>query len=348
VIGLLAGAAGIAVAIATARWLRDPRSWLYVIDVPNHRSLHTVPTPSSGGIAVLAGIAVAWSLTVASRGVLVEAGALGAATLLVAAISYLDDLGGVRARYRLSVHFAAAIVLLWVGRLVPTPAVLGLPAALGSAGASVVCALAVAWMVNLYNFMDGMDGFAGGMAVIGFGTLALLGARAGATTYATLALGVAVAGSGFLVYNFPPARLFLGDVGSGPLGLLAAGFGLWAVRDGIASAWGVVLIFSPFVVDATVTLLRRLGRREAVWQPHRAHYYQRLVALAGQHRRVVLGEYVLMLTCAATVVVAPGGRPGAPSGGVLVLWAAIYGLLMTGVHRLEMRRRGEPDERRLA
>jgi UDP-N-acetylmuramyl pentapeptide phosphotransferase/UDP-N-acetylglucosamine-1-phosphate transferase len=196
-------------------------------------------------------------------------------------------------------------------------------------------------MINLYNFMDGMDGFAAGMAVAGFTALAVLGHRAGATTYALLCLGVAGASAGFLSVNFPPARIFLGDVGSGSLGLLAAGFGLWAVRERIASVWGIVLIFSPFMVDATVTLGRRLARREMVWQAHRTHYYQRLVGLGWQHRVVVVGEYVLMIGCGATVLLAPGGR-GNPPVSALLAWALLYGLLILGVRGLERTRQHLP------
>jgi UDP-N-acetylmuramyl pentapeptide phosphotransferase/UDP-N-acetylglucosamine-1-phosphate transferase len=152
-------------------------------------------------------------------------------------------------------------------------------------------------MLNLYNFMDGMDGIAGGMAVFGFGTFAVFGLLAGATLFSVLNLIIAAAALGFLVFNFPPARIFMGDVGSSTLGLLAAALSLWGVRDGIFPFWIALLVFSPFIVDATVTLLRRLWRRERIWHAHKTHYYQRLVQAGWGHRKTVLLEYAIMLGC---------------------------------------------------
>ena len=192
--------------------------------------------------------------------------------------------------------------------------------------------LFVLWMINLYNFMDGMDGFAGGMAVIGFTTLAWLG-RAD-TEFAAVCMTIAAACAGFLVYNFPPARLFLGDTGSTALGFLAAACSLWGSQAGLFPFWAALWVFSPFIVDATVTLLRRLVRGERVWEAHRSHYYQRLVLLGWGHRRTVLAEYALMLACAGAAILAVQ----LPTGGILALAAGglcIYGLLIRGVIWLE-------------
>jgi len=143
-----------------------------------------------------------------------------------------------------------------------------------------------------------MDGFAGGMAVIGFSTLAMLGWWVGDPVFAALNLVIAGAAAGFLVFNFPPARIFMGDTGSSTIGFLAAGMLLWAERRGVAPLWVSMLIFSPFVVDATVTLVRRFVRGEKVWKAHKSHYYQQLVQAGWGHRRTVLFEYLLMLFCA--------------------------------------------------
>jgi UDP-N-acetylmuramyl pentapeptide phosphotransferase/UDP-N-acetylglucosamine-1-phosphate transferase len=190
-------------------------------------------------------------------------------------------------------------------------------------------------MINLYNFMDGMDGFAGGMAVIGFSTLAWLG-RADAG-FAAVCLTVAAASAGFLIHNFPPAKIFLGDTGSTTLGFLAAACSLWGSKADLFPFWVALLVFSPFIVDATVTLLRRLLRGEKVWEAHRKHYYQRLVLLGWGHRRTVLVEYALMLACAGSAELAihlsPAGQATLAAG-----WLLIYGLLMWGVGRLERRR----------
>jgi UDP-N-acetylmuramyl pentapeptide phosphotransferase/UDP-N-acetylglucosamine-1-phosphate transferase len=187
-------------------------------------------------------------------------------------------------------------------------------------------------MINLYNFMDGMDGFAGGMTLIGFSTLAWLG-RADAT-FTDVCLIVAAASAGFLIHNFPPAKIFMGDTGSTALGFLTAACTLWGSKANLFPLWIAILVFSPFIVDATVTLLRRLLRGEKVWQAHRSHYYQRLVLLGWGHRKTVLAEYVLMLACAGSAVLAME-LPPAGQTWLLVIWVFIYSLLIWGVGRLE-------------
>ncbi len=259
--------------------------------------------------------------------------------LLVAGVSFMDDRRGLPVGARLAAHVVAASLLLWGGlslhRLSFPGRTWSLPVWLG-AGLSLICTV---WMVNLYNFMDGMDGFAGGMAVIGFGGFAALGWLAGNDPYFWTSLIVAVAAAGFLAYNFPPARIFMGDVGSSTLGFLAAALSLWGVRDGVFPIWTALLVFSPFVVDATVTLVARLVRGEKVWQAHRSHYYQRLVQLGWGHRRTVLWEYVLMLACVASAMWLRARAPLA-QGVVLLVWVAVYGSLMSWVHRTQRRRPG--------
>jgi len=208
---------------------------------------------------------------------------------------------------------------------------------LGAAGIPFAL-LFVVWVTNLYNFMDGMDGFAGGMACSGFLLLAILGWREGRETFALLATTVATAHLGFLVLNFPPARIFLGDAGSIPAGFLAAGFSLWGVREAVFPLWVPLLAFSPFIVDATVTVLRRFFRRERVWEAPRSHYYQRLVLAGWSHRRTVLAEYGLML--AATLSAAGFGFfPHDRWAGLGIAgWIVIYFALAFLVRRVEMRR----------
>jgi UDP-N-acetylmuramyl pentapeptide phosphotransferase/UDP-N-acetylglucosamine-1-phosphate transferase len=125
---------------------------------------------------------------------------------------------------------------------------------------------------------------------------------AGHDLFLIVNLIVAAASAGFLFFNFPPARIFMGDIGSSTLGLLAATLSLWGARDGVFPFWIVLLVFSPFIVDATVTLVRRLFRGEKVWQAHKSHYYQKLVQAGWGHRRTVLLEYGIMLGCAITAV----------------------------------------------
>lgn len=329
---VLAVLAAFAVAAGLTRQFCDPASRLHILDHPNERSLHSRPIPRSGGVAILGGILVGGMLAYTLYPVSGEIGILLISAAPVILISFLDDRFGINPGIRILVHFLAAIVLLGAGygpdslemsgtAWIPPPGVL-----------VSVLILFVVWMINLYNFMDGIDGLAGGMAVIGFVTFAILGRDNG--LFASASLLIAGAVGGFLLFNFPPARIFLGDTGSSFLGLLVAAFSLWASRDGLFSLWVAVLIFSPFVVDASVTLLRRLAHGERIWRPHKTHYYQRLVQVGWGHRRTVLAEYVLMLSCSLSALVAVHMPVGIQTS-LLVTWLLIYVFLMVGIQRLE-------------
>ncbi|MBK5937931.1 glycosyl transferase [Halochromatium roseum] len=335
---LLALAAVIASAFAVSAVLttllaRGRFRFLHVLDHPNERSLHARPVPRTGGLALLGGLfcglvlALLFSLIPLLPPVglqsleLLQAPLdslsqplpsqtpaplpwLGAALLLVAAVSFWDDRVGLSRRLRLLVHLAAA-VLLWIGGLrwdqlgLPGP-IISLPLLL----ALPLTLLYAVWMLNLYNFMDGMDGLAGGMASIGFAGLALLGFNAGDLTFAALCALVASASAGFLTGNLPPARIFLGDVGSSSLGLLAAGLTLWGASAGLFPLWIGWLIFSPFIVDATWTLLRRAKQGERLWDAHRSHHYQRLVLAGWGHRRTLVWALALMIAATASAIAA--------------------------------------------
>jgi len=184
--------------------------------------------------------------------------------------------------------------------------------------------------------MDGMDGFAGGMTVIGFTIFAILGIQSGETLYATLCLVIASSALGYLIFNFPPAKIFMGDVGSSTLGFLVAAFSLWASRDGIFPLWVAVLVFSPFIVDATITLIRRLVKGEKVWIAHKTHYYQRLVQLGWGHRRTVLWEYLLMILCGISAIAA-SKMDGTQQWILLIIWVLIYSTLIYYINELEIR-----------
>ncbi len=178
-------------------------------------------------------------------------------------------------------------------------------------------------MTNLFNFMDGSDGLAGGMAVLGFGAYAIAANAGGAVWLATVCVAVAAASFAFLLFNFHPAKIFMGDSGSIPLGFLAGAVGVAGWQAGVWALWFPLLVFSPFVVDATLTLAKRLFHREKVWQAHREHYYQRLVRMGLGHRKTALAGYLLMLACAT---VALGARNSSPILEVflLVVSAACY------------------------
>ncbi len=331
---VLLGISAFVISLLLARRLLDPGSVLHLLDHPNERSLHQVPIPRSGGLAILAALYLTIAILCFSNDATVLLRIAGSVTL-VAVVSLFDDHSHVAPPIRAAVHVAAALGLL-IGGL--TPDVLTLPGvswAWPEIMAIPIASVFVVWMINLYNFMDGMDGFAGGMAVIGFGFFALMGWQAGSSPFTTLSLGAAAAAGGFLLFNFPPARIFLGDTGSSVLGLLASALTLWADRDGIFAWWIGVLVFSPFIVDATVTLIRRfLFERDQWLQAHKTHFYQRLVQLGWGHRKTVISEYLLMLACALSGAVAV--RLG-PVGQWLLIFAWIvgYAALIAAVTRLE-------------
>jgi UDP-N-acetylmuramyl pentapeptide phosphotransferase/UDP-N-acetylglucosamine-1-phosphate transferase len=294
--------------LALLRWRR-----LLPVDLPNERSLHTRPTPRIGGLALLpAVLAGAWLGGVRDfdSGVLL----ICAAALFVVSVG--DDRYGLGVGLRLLAHIGAALgFCLWL---------------LGPLPVAVLAALGLVWLVNLYNFMDGANGLAGGMALIGFGALAL------ASGNAPLGWAIAGAAAGFLCFNIDPARVFLGDAGSVPLGLLAGGLGLLGAVRGDWPLWFPLLVFSPFIVDATATLLRRLLRGEKVWQAHREHYYQRLVRMGWSHRRLALTEYVLMATV-ATSALALLAAPLLGQWLGVAAWGLVYAGLMYWIDRLWQR-----------
>jgi UDP-N-acetylmuramyl pentapeptide phosphotransferase/UDP-N-acetylglucosamine-1-phosphate transferase len=194
-------------------------------------------------------------------------------------------------------------------------------------------ALAAAWLANLYNFMDGSDGLAGGMAAIGFGCSAMAALAWGDIQLAAASLSIAGAAAAFLVFNFHPARIFMGDVGSIPLGFLAAAMGILGWRNGVWPLWFPVLVFSPFIVDATVTLTRRLLRGDKVWQAHKEHYYQRLVRLGLGHRRTAIIEYFVMAAAGGSALWAAQRDPSVQLS-VIAIWCVLYAFGMFAVDRL--------------
>jgi UDP-N-acetylmuramyl pentapeptide phosphotransferase/UDP-N-acetylglucosamine-1-phosphate transferase len=331
------GAAIVAFVVAAflTRRFCDPGSRLHLLDHPNERSLHTQPTPRTGGVAILVGVvsaAPAWLFATGGASPIIVGLMAGAG--LIAVLSFLDDRRSLSVAVRFLGHIlgAGVVVLgagltspaLLPGMSLPWPLWLGLS----------LSVLFLVWMTNLYNFMDGMDGFAGGMALVGFGTFAVLGQLAGNLSFAALNLTIAAAAGGFLMFNFPPARIFMGDTGSAALGLLAGGLSLWGARDGIFPFWAALLVFSPFIVDASVTLVRRLLRGERVWRAHKSHYYQRLVQSGWGHQRTVLYEYALMLACGFSALFAQYLNPLGQAA-LILFWCLVYPLLMVGVHRLE-------------
>ncbi len=293
-----------------------------LVDHPNHRSLHAQPTPRLGGLGLLAGAVPVAAWFADSR-----LGVALACAVALAALSAIDDWRGLPVRVRLAAHvLAATIVVLALG---PGER----EAALSAAGAFGLV-LALVWMTNLYNFMDGADGLAGMMATTGFGALAIAAAGQGAWPLAAACAAFASASAGFLGFNAPPARVFLGDAGSVPLGFLAGALGACGALTLAWPGWFPVLVFSPFIVDASVTIARRVARGERAWVAHRDHYYQRVVLRGWSPRQLFLAEAALMIAAAASALVALHAEEMLQCG-ILLGWSVLYGILVAATAILD-------------
>ena len=302
-------------AVALVRLLALSRLSQSALDMPNERSLHVAPVPRTGGLGLLGAAGLGCAL-LAPPGLW---GLLALAALL-SAVTFADDRVGLPVMTRLFMQIAAAVLFLalyYVGPLWLLPLAFG----------------ALIWMANLYNFMDGSDGLAGGMTVAGFGAYAVAAIYAPAETpqaeaLAVIAACIAGAAAGFLVWNFHKASVFMGDSGSVPLGFLAAALGIVGWQSGIWPVWFPALVFSPFIADATVTLIKRFRRGEKLTQAHKTHYYQRALRMGLGHRGTALASYVLMAAVGVSALLARDWGPVAVAL-MLGFWGAAYAALMT-------------------
>ena len=327
--------AAVVAAILTGRiipWLRRRA----ILDFPNQRSSHSAPTPRGGGIAVIAVIAGAW-LAVAASGVAVPGpiALVLAAALGLALVSWRDDVAGLSASVRILAQGGAVMTALALGALPVSLA--PLPAALAIAAMVLIWL----WFINLFNFMDGIDGIAGvEAAAIGIGVaLVAFAADLGA---GPVLLGAAMAGAaiGFLRHNWHPARLFLGDVGSVPLGFLLA----WLLLDlAMRGLWPAALILPGyFLADASLTLIQRALRKEKLFQAHRRHFYQRAVAGGLSHARVSIMVGLLDLWLIVLAVVS-GRGPAAALAALVAALVSIAALLCYFGRAAKTRGSDHPD-----
>jgi Fuc2NAc and GlcNAc transferase len=281
-----------------------------VLDIPNPRSSHEVPTPRGGGLAIVL-VTTAGLLLLALHGALTwdVFAALAGGGLGVALVGFVDDRHPLSATVRLGVHFAAALWgLLCLGGLPPIN-VGGKLFVLGWGGYALG-ALGIVWTLNLFNFMDGIDGIAGSEAAfVGFTGAALTAMTRGPPEVTLCGLLLGAACLGFLRWNWPPAKIFLGDVGSGYLGYFIAVLAIAAARGQSASLWVWLILGGVFLVDATVTLARRMLRRERLDEAHRSHAYQWLARRWGSHLRmtlvVLLVNVLWLLPCGAFAALQP-------------------------------------------
>ena len=264
-----------------------------MIDVPNSRSSHSIPKPRGGGLSfvilflLFAGICFcAMNVpTIVSLGLIVPG-------LAVAAVGWFDDKKNLSALFRAGVHLISATCAVYclngLEQIDIGPQVIEL----GHVG-FVLAVLGIVWSINMYNFMDGIDGLAASEAVVVTAVGGFLSLMSGNTTVALLAFGVSLSVGGFLVWNWPPAKIFMGDVGSGFLGFLLAYLALLSEKTkGVALIVWLVLL-SAFIIDATLTLIRRVVSGEKWYQPHRTHAYELAVQVGYTHKQVTVSVIAL-------------------------------------------------------
>jgi UDP-N-acetylmuramyl pentapeptide phosphotransferase/UDP-N-acetylglucosamine-1-phosphate transferase len=303
--------------IAT-RWVLRHALGIGLLDVPNERSSHLVPTPRGGGVGVFLGLAGAWIVAIASG--CAAPWVLATALSAVAAVGFWDDVRhGVAARVRLVFQALASLtVIVALGPFDRLPLPEPLDLALGPLGWPIT----LFWMlavINIFNFLDGIDGFAGTQGLMGGIGLALL---PGPLSAQMLGWSVTGACAGFLWWNWHPARIFLGDVGSTTLGFLFAAVPLLSSHSG-AAAYSVAILLWVFLADGTFTIIRRLCHGERLWEAHRSHLYQRLVVTGLRHSDVTARVGLLMVGCCLLAVWA--ARNGSPAAGWLAGAAALIG-----------------------
>lgn len=301
------------------RWAARAR----LLDVPNARSSHQVPTPRGAGAIIVGSVAaaMAWAIDVEVPGL----AAVGGAALAIAVVSAVDDVRPLPSWFRLLVHLGSAAVAV-LGVVQSAPDSWSLPALF-------VGTVWVAGLTNAYNFMDGIDGISGSQALVSGTTIAIVSMHAGLPVEAIAGTAIASASAGFLLHNWPPARVFMGDVGSAFLGFV---FAVLTLRIGAVSySAGLAVFISlwPFVFDTALTLIRRIRRRENIFASHRSHLYQRLVIAGWSHARVTaIYAGMAAVGAAAGLVWSVGEAPWQVLISVPLMALVIY----VGVRRTEL------------
>lgn len=297
-------------------------SWLVscyapkILDLPNTRSLHTTPTPRTGGIGLIVSILLGWWLFSAALPL-----ALWLGVALLAIISLADDRINLSIWLRLFTHILVGIGFSLLFLLNGQHWLI-----------AIAIGLVIVWMINLYNFMDGSDGLAGGMALIGFGFYGVAALLANDHEFALVNFCIVGAASAFLRFNFHPAQIFMGDVGAIPLGFMAAALGLMGWMKGLWVLWFPVLVFSFFIVDATVTLIKRFFQGKKIWQAHREHYYQRIIQSGLGHRNMALIGYLMMLLTGGSAIWA-ASYDLITLNWLTVMWGGAYLIIMLAFDR---------------
>ena len=295
------------------------------IDIPNERSSHSTPTPRGGGIAIVT-VMVAALAGCYLRNLIDgrDAVAIAAGSLIVALVGYLDDRGTITAaRWRLLGHTLGALIIVVGLRGLPALPVFGRAVDLGIVG-SILAILYLMWLLNLFNFMDGIDGIAGTETLV----VALCGAflaweAAPSSKLWIMPLALAGAAAGFLFLNWSPAKIFLGDIGSGFIGIVMGALSLQAAHTVPRLGWCWVILMGVFIVDASVTLFRRSLRRERLYIAHRNHAYQHLAIKLNSHATVAAGVGAITLLWLLPIALAVERQTIDGFAGVLIAYAPL-------------------------
>ncbi len=309
-----------------------------VLDVPNERSSHTVATPRGGGMAILAAVVGSGAIAALYGAVsMKDALTLGVGALALGVVGWVDDHGGLPATLRLGVHFAVAIGTLVSFKGLPVLRLGTSVLPLGVIGWGLG-AIGIVWSINLFNFMDGIDGLAASQTMLILGVAAALLSARGEASLAIIAVIVAAASAGFLAWNWPPAKIFMGDVGSGALGYLVSGVAVASENRDAVPLLIYVILGAVFLGDATATLVRRIGRGHPPAEAHREHVYQRLSRHWNSHRAVTLaaggltGVFALLAAVALRV-------PALMVGCVLLSYAVVGIVIVAAERRAPMKAR---------
>ncbi len=276
-------------------------------DITVENAPDTKPVPNVGGVGILVGVLAGWSMLLHELNLWVV---LPMSALF--AVSLMGDMKGLAPKKKLIAQFIAAILMI-----------------LGTGLAWywwLPVLLFIVWMTNLYTLMDGADGLAGGMAMFGFTMYGFAALRSGAVAGEAFAMTCFTAGAAamaFLYYNFHPAKVLMGEAGSIPLGFLSATLGVLGWSQGYWPFWFPVLVFSPFIIDATATLLMHMRRGASPQQRSSGHYYQRLLESGWSHQSTVILEYILMFFSGASAIWGLS-QDSAMQGNLLASWGAVY------------------------
>ena len=297
-----------------------------LLDHPNERSSHSSPTPRGGGVAIVASFCALLAIFGAAGGLEPDLlVALVASGLLVAWVGFLDDRAALPARQRFFIHSVASVIALWLMGGVPPVPLFGIDIDLGWFGVALALSYLV-WMVNLYNFMDGIDGISGVEAitvVLGGGLCWWL---ATGTSQWPVTVLFAASVAGFLIWNFPPARIFMGDAGSGFIGMVLGVLSMWTAQEATQVFWSWFILLGVFMVDATTTLVRRVRRGERFNEAHRSHAYQYAARKHGSHLEVTLACGVINLVWLLPLAVLVAMRKLDGVAGVILAYAPLVWL----------------------